>query len=450
MLRFRYTMLFAFTVTLGLAMFLSCSSSSGGDDSDNGAWGANNDGSSSSNGDGTNPDWPFDSSDEALQSTPGLEDLNLQKVIKIEYKSGNAPVITNTFSEVSINPTGENVVVRINTSETEYNFVLSGIANNGSLKIYGDVRKGLYLNGVSITNNTGPAINIQGGKRALVHLLNGTQNFLADGPNYNIPSGEQAKGTFFSEGKLLFDGSGSLEVRAKYKHAIAVDNDFEIRNGRIIINGAANDGIHANDMIEVKGGVLKITSKGDTIQSENEYSAVMITGGKIAATTTDIKSHGIISEGPTIIKDKAIVQISVSGNGSKGILSRNYVDFLGGKLSIKTSGTRSIDNSVTPPDTSAATGIKLATDLSIKGGELTIKSLGDKAKGINTDRNIIISAGNVNIDADDDGMRVHGNLKIDGGIVYVKSRKKNAIDCDGTVTGRDKLTAVDKGGAGGF
>jgi len=179
---------------------------------------------------------------------------------------------------------------------------------------------------------------------------------------------------------------------------------------------------------------------------------VIITGGKIAATTTGIKSHGITSEGPTIIEGNAIVQISVSGNGSKGILSRNYVDISGGKVSIKTSGDRNINNSVAPPDTSAATGIKLATDLSIKGGELTIKSLGNKAKGINTDRNATISAGNVNIDADDDGMRVHGNLKIDGGTVYVKSRKKNAIDCDGKkeVTIGNKLTEVNKGGTGGF
>jgi len=450
-------MLFAFAITLGLAMFLSCSSGSGGDDSDGrGTWGVNNSGNSnnggnSSNGGDINLQWPFDSSGEILQQTPELEGLNLQNVIKIEYKSGNAPVITNAFSEVSINLTGENVVVRINTSETEYNFVLSGAASNGSLKIYGDVRKGLYLNGVSITNSTGPAINIQGGKRAFVHLLNGTQNLLADGPNYsNIPSGEQAKGTFFSEGKLLFDGSGSLEVKAKKNHAIAVDNDFEIRNGKIIVSEAANDGIHANDMIEVKGGVLKIASTGDAIQSENGYSAVKITGGKIAATTTGKKSHGITSEGPIIIKDSAntVVQISVSGNGSKGILSRNYVDLLGGKVSIKTSGTRDI----TPPDTSTAAGIKLAADLSIKGGELTIKSLGDKAKGINTDGNATISAGNVNIDADDDGMKVHGNLKIEGGTVYVKSRKKNAIDCDGKkeVTGSGKLTVVDKGGASGF
>jgi hypothetical protein len=428
-------MLFSFAIIFVLAMFLSCSSDDGlnlDEISSNGS-GSN---SSSSNENGTPPgssnanEWPFDLSGETLTPTPGLGELSLKNVIEIKYKNGNAPEIINTLSEVLVELTGENVIVTlpdVANTETEYNLILSGTASNGSLKIYGAVRKGLYLNSVNITNSKGPAINIQGSKRAIVHLLNGTQNFLADGPNYT-PTEEDAKGTFFSEGKLSFEGSGSLEVRAKYKHAIAVDNDFEINNGKITVSEAASDGIHANDIVEIKGGILKITSTGDAIQSEDKQNGtVIITSGKIQATTTGIKSHGIASEGPISIKGDAVVQISVSGNGSKGIRSRNYVDLLGGKTSIKTSGTKHTDPT-DPEDESSPAGIKLETDLIINGGELTIKSLGNGAKGINADRDATISKGNVNIEADDNGIKVDGNLKIEGGTVYVKSKKKKAID----------------------
>jgi peptidyl-tRNA hydrolase len=358
--------------------------------------------------------------------TPALEDQSLQNVIRITYNNGSAPAIANSYSEVSTSDTqGEHVIVRIpDATAKEYNFVLSGTAQNGSFKIYGDVRKGLYLNGVKITNSSGPAINIQKSKRVDVHLVHGTENFLADGPSYATPpNGEDAKGTFFSEGKLLFSGSGSLEVRGKYKHAIVVDNDIEIGNGKIIVSEAASDGIHANDMIEVKGGVLKITSTGDAIQSEKLFS-VKITGGKIAASTTGIKSHGISSLGTTEISGSAIVQISVSGNGSKGIKSDGYVDIKGGTISIKTSGDRDIGEE----DESTAAGIKANADLYIEGGNLTIKSLGDKAKGINVAGNAIITAGSTNIEANDDGIKVHGNLSVTGGTVQVKSENKDGID----------------------
>jgi len=445
MLRFHYV----FSVFVFSAIVLTIAACSSGDadvEVLTGGSSNSNVGGNSSNGGGSSGSalaWPFDNSGEQLTPSPSLEglELNPANVIKITYNSGSTPEIDKpaTASEVQIDTDGQNVVVRIpNATIVEYNLVLSGTTGNGSLKIYGDVKKNLYLNGVSITNNNGPAINIQKSKKINVHLINGTNNFLSDGPVYSgIPAGEDAKGTFFSEGELNFTGSGTLEVRGKARHAIAVDNDFGIDNGKIIVSEAKSDGIHANDKIIVKGGFLKITSAGDAIQNEN-LSSIEITGGKIAATTTDAKSHGIASEGPTKISGNAIVQISVLGDGSKGIRSRSveapsalrYVEIKGGKVSIQTSGNRHIDNNATSDDTSStAVGIKVdGDDLFIMGGDLTIKSLGDKAKGTNTDGNTEITGGNVHIEADDDGMKVHGDFRMTSGTVYVKSDKKKAID----------------------
>jgi len=425
-----------FAMGLALVALLACSGG-GGNEPNNGSSGI------------VDGEWPFDASGEALEPTKGLEDMDLSNVIKIEYKNGSAPVITNDHSEeVTITNTGANVVVTIpNTTNTEYNFVLSGTTTNGSLKFYGNVKKTLYLNGVSITNSNGPAINIQKSGRIYVHLINGTKNFLTDGKDYsNIPEGEQAKGTFFSEGKLHFDGSGSLEVKGKYNHAIVADNDIEISNGEIIVSEAANDGIHANDKIQIKGGYLKIISVGDAIQSEKDLNIIDISGGKIKALTSGIKSHGIASEGPVSISDKAIVQISTLGNGSKGIRSRGWVEFKGGKTSIKTSGTKHTDPK-DPEDESNSAGIKLAKDLFIEGGELTVKTFGNGAKGINTDGSATISSGKIDIDADDDGLRVHGTLKIEGGSGKIKSKKKKAINAESWDGTKGSITTQDSGGS---
>jgi len=480
MLQLRFSPLFSFAITSVLAVFLSCSS--GGDDPVNpggsigGSCGAVSD-------DG----WPFDSSGEELEPSPSLEYLmeheddthHFSKVIYIKYKNGGEPEISNDYKAdgVNISSDGENVNVMMTNGIGLYSFILSGTAINGSLQFTGDNnRKELYLNGVSITNSKGPAINHQGNRHVLVHLVKGTANYLADGLGYKCKDFAdddklKAKGAFFSEGKLEFEGSGSLEVKGRCNHAIAVDEDFEMNNGKVTISESVGDGVHANDRIKVKGGVLNITSRGDAIQSEKAPKDdddkpddwVRIVGGKIKAQTTGIKSHGITAEGPIRIDSTAVVQISVKGNGSKGIKSSGTVeekkpsgeivikspsrklDFFGGKVSIKASGSRDIDNTVIPPDTSAAAGIKLDGFLSIKGGKLTVKSPGCKAKGINI-ANGTISGGDTHIEADDDGIKVNaeGSLQITGGTVYIKSAKKSAID--GTYIDSGNNTTLINGG----
>jgi len=371
----------------------------------------------------------------------GSNSPDIENAIKIEYKNGSAPEIINAFSEVAITSDGENVVVALPDSppesEIEYDFVLSGTTSNGSLKLHGNVRKALNLNGVCITNSAGPAINIQGGKKVIVNLLNGTKSSLTDGSGYKCSgfaeSEEQAKGAFFSEGKLEFVGSGSLGVKGKCNHAIVADNSLEIKGGTITVSESLNDGIHANDRIEVSGGNITIRSIGDAIQSEKspkDYSKdwLVFSGGKIDIQTTGTKSHGIASEGPVTIKDDADITINVSGNGSKGIRARSWVEFYGGKTSIKTTGTKT--DTGDPQEDSNSAGMKLTDELFFHEGELTIKTTGNGAKGINVDGNATIEGGKINIDANDDGLKVHGTLKIEGGTGTIKSTKKSAIDAD--------------------
>ena len=433
-----------FFFAAALAAVMACSNDS--DDNNGGGNSSGNVGSSSS-GSVAPPigaEWPFDSSGENLQESPGLESMNLQNVITIKYNNGNAPDITNPFSEAEIVPNGENVTVTT-SGTTEYNFVLSGTAQNGSFKVYGDARLGLYLNGVNITNNSGPAINIQNGKRVSVHLVHGTNNLLTDGPSYQTLQGEeQAKGAFFSEGTLSVSGSGSLEVKGKNNHAIVTDEHFEVENGTIIVNESKNDCIHANNKIEVRGGILKLACVGDAIQNERIGQSVKILGGKIAAQTSGIKSHGIASESPVTIDGQAIVQINVLGNGSKGIRSRNYVEILNGNIAIKTTGGRHItpasERDPSDPDTTSnAAGIRVSgesnSDFFVEGGKLAIKSSGEHAKGINIDGSMFMKTGELDVEAYGDVFKIRGNLSIDGGSVKAKSRSKDCIDVSGTKTG---------------
>ncbi|MCL2102008.1 MAG: carbohydrate-binding domain-containing protein, partial [Fibromonadales bacterium] len=203
----------------------------------------------------------------------------------------------------------------------------------------------------------------------------------------------------------------------------------------IKIKESANDGIHANDAIYIRGGVLDITSRGDAIQNEN--LPIHISGGKITAETSGAKSNGIYSAGPTKISNNPEINIITRGDGAKGIKSRGILSIEGGATDIKTYGAEHIDTGVSPPDSNSATGIKAHDDMEIKGGTLKVESWGSKIKGMSIDGNFEMSAGNLNIRANDDGMKVHGNLLISGGTVNISSERRDGIDCnkDITITG---------------
>jgi len=409
--------------------FVSCSSDSS--DPDSGYSSDSNNGGNSSN-----------SANEG-----SLDDLGLENAIVIKFSRNTIDVI-NPHEEVTITQTDGVVEVRVDSlTQTEYNLVVSGTATDGMLKIYGDFRMTIHLNGVTIINEIkGPAINIQNGKRMAINLVGQTYNYLTDGLAYTtLVAGEDAKGAFFSEGQLVFRGSGHLEVKGRYSHAIVTDDYFTIESGNITIPSAENDGIHANDNISIKGGVVNITSKGEAIQSEK--ADVIISGGQITAKTTGIKSHGIESFNNISISDTsgtAKLDITSFGNGSKGIKSTGWTEILGGTVNIQISGSRYVDNNKIPPDTSNASGMKVDQDLFIEGGSLTIKSTGDKAKGISVDGSIEMKAGSINIEADDDGIKVDRNLTVTGGSGTVKSIKKKAIDCRGSCNSGN-LTIKDAG-----
>ena len=376
------------------------------------------------------------------------DELGLENSIAIKFENGSASIDNPYENEVVTLIDGENIIAQNLSTGAKYNLVLSGNAQNGSLKIYGEREIGLYLNGVSIANQNGPAINIQGRQKTSVHLVCGTKNTLTDGGNYEKEGIEKAKGAFYSRGLLHFLGGGNLEINGEYAHALVIDNALEIENGNITVNKAAKDGIHADEGIHVKGGNIKITSSNEGIQSEN--SLVNITGGKIDIQTKGTKAHGISSADSTIISESAIVQISVSGNASKGIRSSGFIAIKGGNIDIKTSGNRSVDNSAVPPDTSTAAGIRADSDLEISGGILKIKSIGENSRGINSDGNIKISSGNINIESIGVGIKLKGNLYVNGGNVSTKSLTKKGISCEGAIaqTG-GTVNAIDKG-EGGF
>ena len=97
--------------------------------------------------------------------------------------NGNNVNIINPYANNGVNITndGAKVTVTVTSSVQDIVYHLSGSSSDGYLYITPNKRFTLSMEGLSLTNNDGPAIDILVDKKTNVILANGSQNFLNDG-----------------------------------------------------------------------------------------------------------------------------------------------------------------------------------------------------------------------------------------------------------------------------
>ncbi len=268
----------------------------------------------------------------------------------------------------------------------------------------------LSLNSVTINSSDGPAINIQSKRRAFVELTSGSINTLSDTATWSdrlLPEGEEMdlKGTVFSEGALIIEGSGSLDVTANKKHAIASDAHVRILEGVVTLSAYQKDGVRTNDAFIMDGGNLGIsTSEGKGIKVEGkEDDEAPIGFIAINDGTIDITSH-----------DKGIMAAWESDeDGDTDTLDDDpdpRVTINGGSIRVVTTGTPYEDMNTSDGDDSLS------------------------PEGIEAKSDLLINAGEILVNATDDGLNAGSSIEINGGYIYSLSSNCDAIDSNGLLT----------------
>ncbi len=379
--------------------------------------------------------------------------------VTVTYSGEDATVEVND-ANILCNVDGAYVTIDMLTNSVKgVKIVVSGQSSDGQLKIYGDKKFLLTLNGVDLTCSRGPAINDQCKKRAFVHLEEGTSNYLTDATNYSAEpfyhatssaDNEDRKGCFFSEGNLIFSGSGVLCVEGKYKHGIATDGYLYLRAGvTIAVTEAAKDAIHVKGDsdegygIYMTGGLIYAATSataGKCLKSEQD---ALITGGELYLYTSGGSEYdadendtsspaGIKTNGDIVVSDGYLVAQS-TGTGGKGLSSDGKIIINGGNVEVLTTGKKYTYNSRL---TSSPKGIKADGDIEINGGTINISATGtnDGSEGMESKTGVTVNDGEISIYACDDALNAKSSISINGGKVYCYSSNNDGIDSNGTLS----------------
>jgi len=368
-----------------------------------------------------------------------IENNTFDSEIAIHY-SGSSATVTGSVSGVTVTTDGAHVTVLSTVKGVRY--TLSGTTSDGSFKLYGEKKYSIRLNGVSITNSTGAAINSQCGKRGYIVLVDGTTNVLRDGTTYTVPDGEDMKATLFSEGELLFSGTGHLQVYANCKGGITSDDYILLRPGvNIYVRNTAGNGIKANDGITMLGGVVNVECSAAAAKGLKSESDITIDGGRLTAITTgtgewdsddnDVSGSAGIKCDSVLTINGGEVYCKSTGTGGKGISVDEAMLVNGGTVKVITTGTvYSYGRYSTSPK-----GIRCDKNITVSDGHIMVRTTGgENSEGIESKSQLAISGGQVEVYAYDDAINASSNITISGGSVFTYGINNDGIDSNGTLT----------------
>lgn len=196
-------------------------------------------------------------------------------------------------------------------------YSLSGTSTDGEFYLEGSYKCTVELNGLTLTNPSGPAINIQNGKRVALSAQKGTTSTLTDGANENY------NGCYHCKGHTKLKGKGTLNVVGNSKHAIYSKEYIEVKNLTLNITGAVKDAIHCKQYFLMESGTVNITAAGDdAIQVELKETN---TGETVDHEDED--TGNFYMEGGTL---------TISGYTGKVVKADGTISFIGGTQNFDT------------------------------------------------------------------------------------------------------------------
>ena len=417
-------------------------------------------------------------------------------LVSVAYNGTSATVSVsgNVAQYVTVSVSGAHVSIVQSadvSDETcgEITYNLSGTSSDGEFYLEGSYKASIALAGLTLTNPSGAAINVQNGKRIDISVKKDTENTLTDGA-----SGSQ-KGCLVVKGHAEFKGKGVLNVYGNTAHGIKVGEYMTVKNCTINVLSATKDGIHCAEYYLQESGEVNVSvagddglqveidgdaSTGETTDHEDEDSGnfyfqggamtvsisataakgikaagdITISGGTITSTTTgdgtwdsddkETKACAAMSADGNLTITDGTVTLTSSGSGGKGAKAGGVMNITGGSVTATTTGGLFYSNGTTTNtnytgDTqnvnknyrSSPKGLKATGNVNIAGGTVSVSTDGKNGEGIESKAVMTIEDGTITVNSNDDGLNSASTMYLKGGTITVVATGNDAIDSNG-------------------
>ena len=291
-----------------------------------------------------------------------------KNMVSVGYDGGTAAVSVsgNVARYVSATVSGAHVSIsQTNTADvdgSEITYTLSGTTTDGEFSLAGSYKCTVQLNGLTLTNPAGAAINIQNGKRIQLSAKKGTTNTLTDG------SGGSQKACIYSKGQIQLQGNGTLNVAGNTSHAIKSGDYIAVKNLTLNITAAVADGISCNEYFLMESGTVTISGVGDDgIQCDLDGDT----------NTGETKDHDDEDSGNIYI-DGGTLSLSTTANGAKALKSDSTVVVNAGTVTINAKGGVDTTDSSDPSYVAGISAGKFVQN----GGVVTMTIQGTSGRGV--------------------------------------------------------------------
>ena len=386
-------------------------------------------------------------------------------IVYINYNGTTAEVI-NPYPVTQVIVTVSEAKVSITSlSSSNITYVLSGTANPGRFAIESTTTPTVILNGVSLTNPTGKAMDLTCDQGVILEIANGTTNSLSDGTE------SDKKAALMSNSDLLVQGNGTLNVTSFVKHPIKVKGICTINSGNFVITSDVEDvnGFSADSTLVINGGSFDITMNGDISKGIKCDDNLTINGGNITIvaagnTVLETVNNQNVPSYCTAIKcdnDIAInggsfnITLPTTNHGGKSISADGNITISGGTFDILTQGDGAAYTvSGSTKDSYTSSCIKSDGNMVISAGDFTLRSTGAGGKGITTEGTLTLGLPNSNNNDLILNVTTTGNrftVSSGGGGPWGGGDYANpkAIKAEGLITVNSGTTTVNTTGTGG-
>ena len=325
-------------------------------------------------------------------------------------------------------------------------YTLTGTLSDGQIIVDADSdndKVQLILSNATITNSDGPAIYVKSADKVFITLADGTVNTLTDGSTYNVAGDENnPNACIFAQCDLTINGNGKLVVNGNYDHGVHTKDDLAVTAGTIVVT-AVTDGLKGKDSVSIAGGTITITAGGDGIQSDHDSDDtkgwVAIDGGTIKITAD---GDGIVAYTSLQVAGGTIT-LKTGGGAANAEAHSSDMGMGGGMGRPGMGGSWGGGTSSSSDDGTSAKGLKAGVSLVIKGGTITADCCDD---AIHCNGDIGIYAGIMTLASGDDGVHADDALVISGGGITITESYEGLEANSITISaGTIKLTASDDG-----